>query len=147
MSDITRVSAYEHDIFIPQVFGNGQFTGTWNFDAFHDIRDKLPTRARGFSGMLDRCFNTFNGDLVVHARMGVVYGVIEPLDGISFEVDHHDLAIEYCRRLREYGRWAYAYQTGPKAGTPAEQRAAAEQRLTVRLVRSRKASIIEEYPS
>lgn len=144
---IRRVSAHEHDIFIPEVFGNGSFSGIWQFDAFHDIRDDPPVKARGFSGMLNACFNTYNADLVCQARIVERYGRCELRGSLSFDVEHYDVAVEYCRRLREYGRWAYAHTQGYNNGTPIERMKARERRLDVRLVRSRTATIVEEYPS
>lgn len=126
MRTLKTVSTHEHDLLYVEVFGNHHWTRGWEFDTFADIRDAIPRRSPRLSGAMANCFNTFNVELVGHCVDVGKHGIIYTVDDLA-------IAQEYCRRLRQYGRWSYELVRKTHLRS-----------LDVRLVRERKAVIVQE---
>lgn len=146
---IKRVSAHQEDIFIPQVIGfNGKFSAM-SLSAFHDIRDDPAKMRKNWGDHLGN-FNEFNRHVTDHARLRELTPFVMENefyrkfqgDVIIFDADKYHYARTYAQLLTDFGRWAHAWNNPhnwPKHDRRCEP-------LKVRLVRSRSASIVEEYP-
>lgn len=145
---IKRVSAHEEDIFIPQVFGNGRFS-SFSLSAFQDLRDD-PTKMRKSWDTRLGNFNEFNRHVTDHARLRELTPFVMENefyrkfqgDIITFDAANYHYARTYAQLLADFGRWAHAW-SNPHNWPKYDRRG---ERLQVRLVRSRSASIVEEYP-